>query len=1059
MKSIISWMAENHVTANLLMVLIILSGAVSLFSLKQEVFPEIPLDTVSVEVVYLGASPEDIENLIVLRVEESIASIEGISDISSVASEGRGLVTAEVAYGENTKDIRDKIKTEIDRIINFPENAERPVVKENIRKSPVIQLAIFGNMDEKTMTRYAEKVKDDLLKYPDISQVGISGKRNYEISIEISEEKLSTYGLTFGQLSAAVKKGSMDLPGGKIKSSAGEILLRTKARGLTRKDYENIVLSSDYNGHTVYIKDVANVIDEFEDSDLRTYFNAERAMLITVYRVGEEGVLDVSDSVKKYIKENKDSVPAGITMTSWGDRSKLFSQRMNLLSKNAILGLGLVLISLSLFLDIRLAFWTSMGIVISFFGNFIVMSIFDVSINMISLFAFILVLGVVVDDAIVVGESIFMQKERGMAPLKASKIGTHKITTPVIFAIFTTVAAFAPLLFVEGNMGKVMKVIPTIVISILLFSLFESLLILPAHLSSINLGSKKLFFRFFSAITKRVDIKLKQFISHIFEPVLSTALKNRYITLAVFIAIFLFSVGLVTGGTIKFTFFPEIEGDNMIAYLKMPSGTAIKETKRVLEFIEKGAERVRLEYEAQHPEFKDETFKHVFSSIGEQPGKKRGPHGSSGGMIDPSVAEVNIELISASRRTFSSADFTDKWRKQVGEIPGIDTLTFTSTLMASGNDVEMELSLNNTEKLRESVEDLKRILHKYEGVYNIQDNDEKGKYELQMKLKPYGATLGLTLTDLAKQVRQGFFGDEAMRIQRGKDEVKVMIRYPKSGRTSLDQIENMKIRTLKGSEIPFADVAEVYYGRGYSQINRLNRSRIISVSANVNNKITNANEVNSSIIKELNSTFKKKYPSLTYSLGGAQKQQKRSMQSILKGFLIAIVVIYILLAIPFKSYIEPFIIMSAIPFGVVGAILGHLIMGYQLSMLSAFGIVALAGVVVNDSLVLVDHINRLKRELKLSTLDIVIKSCKRRFRPILLTSLTTFLGLSPMILETDLQARFLIPMAISLGFGIVFATTITLIFVPSAVLIVNDIRNLLKDEESKDEVMEEVQNV
>ena len=373
MKSIISWMAENHVTANLLMVLIILSGAVSLFSLKQEVFPEIPLDTVSVEVVYLGASPEDIENLIVLRVEESIASIEGISDISSVASEGRGLVTAEVAYGENTKDIRDKIKTEIDRIINFPENAERPVVKENIRKSPVIQLAIFGNMDEKTMTRYAEKVKDDLLKYPDISQVGISGKRNYEISIEISEEKLSTYGLTFGQLSAAVKKGSMDLPGGKIKSSAGEILLRTKARGLTRKDYENIVLSSDYNGHTVYIKDVANVIDEFEDSDLRTYFNAERAMLITVYRVGEEGVLDVSDSVKKYIKENKDSVPAGITMTSWGDRSKLFSQRMNLLSKNAILGLGLVLISLSLFLDIRLAFWTSMGIVISFFGNFIVM--------------------------------------------------------------------------------------------------------------------------------------------------------------------------------------------------------------------------------------------------------------------------------------------------------------------------------------------------------------------------------------------------------------------------------------------------------------------------------------------------------------------------------------------------------------------------------------------------------------------------------------------------------------------------------------------------------------
>ena len=1038
MKTIINWMAENHVTTNLVMVLIIFLGIISIFTLKQEVFPEVESDTISITVPYIGASPDEVENSVIKKLEENVAGVDGVKEIRGIASENMGSLTVTADYGVDINDLKVLVQSEVDRITSFPEEAENPVIKVNVKNTAVIQLAVYGSADEKILTRITLDIKEDLLKNPVITQIGTSGIKNYELYIEVSEEKLKYYNLTIEQIAGAIKRSSLDLPGGKLTTDNGEILLRTKAKGLTKQDYENIVVTTTPMGNTIRISDIATVVDGFEDSDILSKFDTENAKLLTVYRVGNQGAIDVADAVKKYIKENESSLPNGVNLSYWKDDSKLLKERIDLLVRNAFMGLVLVILSLALFLEIRLAFWVSLGIALSFLGGFFVMSLMGVSINMITLFAFILVLGIVVDDAIVVGENIFARRGKDISSLKASKDGANRVSVPVVFAVFTTVTAFLPLSYTEGMMGKIMGQIPVIVIGVLLFSLFESLLILPAHLSTLG-ESKNALIKFFNNISKKANEYLRLFLTKMFTPFLKKTLNNRYLTLSLSLATLIVSIGLVVGGVINYAFMPEVEGDNIIVRINMPTGTSYLETKKILDKLETTALETMDEFESKE---NIKLYKHLYSIVGEQPSTKKGPVAITNN-IDPSVAEVNIELISLDFRKSSAKEIMDRWREKTGDIPGVKSLLFQSSIMSAGKAIEYNLSSTDEYELENAIIDFKELLKRYDGVTDIVDDFEKGKMELKFKLKPLAESYGLSVSDLANQVRQGFYGMEILKLQRGNDEVTVKVRYPRDERNSISDIEDIMIRTKKGAEIPFSDIAEVEMGRGFSKIIRLDRSRVITVSANVNTEIVSENKINAEISLELEKMFSERYNNVSFTKGGSQKQQQESMASLGKGFLVALFVIYLLLAIPFKSYIQPLVIMSAIPFGIIGAIVGHLVMGYTVSLISGLGIVALSGVVVNDSLVLVELINEFHRDKGHSLYDSIVLAATKRFRPIMLTSLTTFLGLLPMIFETSLQARFLIPMAISLGFGVIFATGITLIFIPSGMMFLEDIKKMV----------------
>lgn len=1042
MKSIISWMADNSVAANLLMLLIILGGTVSLFTLKMEVFPEIERNTVTVQVVYRGATPDEIENSVVYIIEEAVKGLDGVEKINSTASEGVGIVTITAEYGEDPDDLKERVKAEIDRLTTLPANADKPTVKRDALNNPVIQVGICGEIDQNSLTKLTERIKDGLTDYEEISKVGMSGLKNYEIAIEISETKLQQYNLTFDMVSNAIRMGSLNLPGGKIKNDEGEILIRTEGLGKNGADYENIIIRTDPNGNTLRLKDVAIVKDAFEEADMYTKFNELPAALLTVYRTGDYDAIEVAQRVHDYIEEMQPQLPEQVKLVPWLDQSLILKQRINLLVRNAIMGLILVLISLAIFLDLRLALWVAVGIVISFFGSFFIMDVMDVSINMISLFAFIVVLGIVVDDAIVVGENIFTHREKGIAPLEAAKQGANKVAIPVVFAVCTTVAAFSVLLGIEGNMGKVAYVIPVIVIAVLLFSLIESLLILPAHLGHLKAKSNYFIFAIFHKINTFADGLLDKFIEKIYTPFLKLCLSYRYVFMAFAVVTLVMTGTLVKEGIIKFTFMPNIEGDNVVVQLRMPKGSSIETTLDVIKRVENAAIEAEKEMFKRKPALKKEgVIVHLFSVIGEFPSAKAGPGAQITRFFDPSIGEINVEVLSSELRTFRPKEFLDLWREKCGTIAGINSLSFKNSIFSAGNAIQYQIPAK-VQNIDGIVNDIETHLKTYEGVSDIYNNLEKGKMEFKLTLKESASRWGITLADLARQVRQGFYGEELLRVQRGTDEVKVMLRYPEEERRSFSDIRDMRIRTRSGAAIPFSEVAEVEIGRGFSQIRRLDQEPIITITADIDDTKANAKEVNASIMKFFDKEMKDKYPAFSYSKGGAADEEERTMKSMATGGIIAIFVIYLLLAIPFRSYIQPFIIMAAIPFGIIGAVLGHVIMGFDISMLSVVGIIALTGVVVNDSLVFIDNVNKYV-EARMGLLDAVIKSGKDRFRPIFLTSLTTFLGLMPMIFEKSFQAKFLIPMAISLAFGVIFATIITLLLIPSTLIVLQDIKKLL----------------
>ena len=1059
-KGPLAWFAANHVAANILMIFILVSGVLSLFNVVIEVFPELETDMVTVRVPYRGASPAEAEEGVCIRVEEAIASVEGIKRIRSMASENLGTVTIELEEDADNREVLDDIKAAVDRIETFPVETEKPVVSEVDTRRRVITVVLHGDASEKTLKALAERVRDELTALEGISQVEIAGVRNYEISIEVSEEALRRYGLSFEHVANAVSMSSLDLPGGAVKTRGGEILLRTKGQRYRGAEFEDIVVVTRSDGTSVTLSDVATVIDGFEDTDTATRFDGKRAALIQVFRVGSEGALEVAETAKDYLDDLRPSLPSGVSADTWDDDSIILKQRIGLLLRNARLGLLLVFICLALFLNTRLAFWTTMGIPISFLGGFWLVPEFGVSINMISLFAFIVVLGIVVDDAIVVGENIFNYLEEGMKPLDAAIRGVREMAMPVTFAIITTVAAFAPLLFVSGNMGKVMRQIPIVVIMVLLMSLVEALLILPAHLS----GAGTLFYKIMGPILgpiervqARIQSGLQWFIRGPYRKSLDFALEWRYLTVAVAMVFLFLSVSLVAGGFLKFSFMPKVDSDNMTALLTMPQGTPAEQTTAILERIEAAAVRLAADHDEGNPDGAPSVIRHISSTVGQHPtGGGHGPMATRQTGGDSShLGEVNVELLGAEDRDVGSAELLKRWREIVGEVPGAVSLTFQANLFSAGDPVSVQLAHRDFNVLLQAVDRLKVIITEYPGTKDVADSFLPGKKELKLTLTPEGRAAGLTLSDLARQVRSGFYGREVQRIQRGRDDIRVMVRYPEEERQSRGDIDAMRIRLPDGSEVPFTTVAAVEEGRGYAVINRTDRRRVVTVTSDVEEGVANANEISVDLRKNVLPRLAVDFPGLTFDFEGEQREQQESLGSMKVNFLVAQLAIFALLAIPFKSYTQPLIIMSAIPFGLVGAVFGHMLMGLNMTMLSLFGMVALTGVVVNDSLILIDLINR--RRAEGATVDVAIReSGERRFRPIMLTTATTFLGLTPMIFETSMQAKFLIPMAVSLGYGIVFATAITLILVPTLYRILEDLKALFGVEEDEVRVSRQV---
>ena len=1043
MKNIIRWFILNTVAANLLMVFIIIAGIFTLSRLRMEVFPDITIPIINVSVVYPGASPEDIEESICVKVEEQVQGINGLKRITSSSNEGYGSINIEVENGYDIDEVKDEVKAQVDAITSFPDDAEKATIKSFDGQPEVITIAVHGYVDEVSLLNIAEKVRDEVSELPNITQTRL-GKKPREISIEVSEKTLQKYGISFDYIANKIRTSSMDVPGGAIETYDGEILIRSKGQAYTGDEFGIIPVLSLSDGSTVLLRDIAEIDDGFQDVEYDIKFNREPALLIRVYRTGEQNALDIAEEVHKYIKKKNPLMPPGISLTTMKDESVILKGRIELLTENAYLGLTLVLIVLALFLKPKLAAWVSLGIPISFMGGFWLLPLFDVSINMISLFTFILVLGIVVDDAIVVGENIHIHLKRGLSGVDAALEGAYQVAKPVIFAVLTTMVTFSPMILVEGATGKIWKIIPVVTIVVLMFSLIESLTILPAHLAHMKLDEKKKenkFLAWWSKIQLSIHNRLQSFIKNRYIPFLELALRNRGNTVAISISIFILTVGLVASGFIRFNFFPPLEADIVIAGVEYPEGTPVSLTKSGLEQVEKSAYRLKDSLEVLYPDNK--VFINMVSTAGDQPIKTqsaRGPGNLDASFFGSHLAECVIELAPGEERSISTVDISRIWRELTGPIPGVKQITFDSDLFTTGAPIEIQLSSVNRDDLRDVTTILKDKLQTYAGVFDIKDSFSAGKDEIKLNLRPEAQNYGITMASLARQVRQAFYGDEVQRVQRGRDEVKVFLRYPKEERVSLNNLEQMMVRVGNNIEVPLGQVAAGELSSGYSTITRTDRRRSISVTADVDLSEANANEILAKFEVDHIIPILRDYPSVNYSFEGEQREQRDTLGSLFKNFALALFVVYVLLAVPFKSYLQPLIIMSAIPFGFTGAVIGHIIMGMNLAVLSIIGIVALSGVVVNDSLVMVDFINRYKREDGKTSLEAALAAGPRRFRPILLTSITTFVGLFPLLIEKSVQAQFLVPMAISLAYGVLFATLITLILVPTSYLIIDDIK-------------------
>ncbi len=1009
---LIGWFAKNHVAANLLMLGIIGLGVYALVGeIKKESFPEFIRNQIQVQVPFRGATPEEVEQGVVLRVEEAIKSIEGVIEYSSFAGEGGGTVFIDLDSRADVAEKMDEVKLAVDGISTFPAETERPIIAESRFRQPVINIQLAGDLDEATMKELADRLREEIVALPDVSYAQVMGARPFEISIEISEDTLRQYGLTLDRVAQVIGQWSIDLPGGSIRSQAGAIRLRATGQAYTGQEYQEIVLLTRPDGTRIRLGDVATIRDQFAEVQSYSFFNGKRSFGINVMASEEENPIDVSAAVNEFVEKRNQTLPPEAQMTAWADNSFYLKGRIDMMLKNMALGAILVFIILGVFLHLKVAAWVIIGLPVAFLGAFMMMPVpfVDVTINVMSLFAFILVLGVVVDDAIIIAESAYTETEAHGYTLGNIVRGAQRVAVPATFGVLTTIMAFTPMLLQAGATSSVARAIAWIVILCLAFSLIESKLILPSHLAIMRSshGTRR-------GISDWVDAKLKRFIEKVYKPFLARAIEFRWTTLAAFIAVAIVMVGLVLGGFIRIAFFPEFGGDFIMAQVEIQEGAPDELIVDIVGEMTTALHEVDAELKAQYG-FEDDVVKNVFAYV--QNGRS--------GRFQVELSKVETRAVEVDMKEIET-----RWREKIGQIAGTTELRIsTGNRMGGGPPVAFRLSGRSIAQVEAAAEDLAQHLKTYAGLFEVESSASDGPEEIRLAVRPEAEAMGVTLSDLARQVRQAFYGAEAQRIQRGDSDVRVMVRYPRSERKSIGNLENMWIRLPDGREMPFHAVATYELERGYNAINRIDGQRTVTVSANADLNVAEPGRVAGTVMSTYLPGLLARYPDVGFDVGTSLQEQQDSVWEMIWGFMGALVGIYVLMAIPLKSYLQPLVIMTVIPFGLIGAVIGHWIIGIAVNAISLLGFFALAGVVVNDSLILVHFVNRRVAE-GATPMQAAVESGAVRFRPILLTSLTTFFGLVPIVLERSMQAQIVIPMAVSLAFGIVFATAITLILIP-----------------------------
>ncbi|MBD2859767.1 efflux RND transporter permease subunit [Spongiibacter sp. KMU-158] len=1022
-KGVLAWFARNPVAANLLMLVIVFVGMGSALNIQRALQPDFEIDVISITVPYPGATPIEVENGIVLKVEEALKDVDEIEKLESTASDSVARIVADIHDDYDPLVVMDKIKSAVDAIATLPEEAERPIVKHLEFKRHVMNVSLSGNLDEYGMKGLAEQVKQEMLQDKDISSVEIHGARDYEISIEIPEHQLLKYQLSVSDVANAVKQSSLDVPGGSIKTENGDILLRTRGQARQQYEFENIVLISYPDGTRLTLGDIATIKDGFTESDGFAYFDKRNSLTLEIFGVGSQDLITVSDAVNRYVDKKKASLPDGIHIDSWADATFYLHGRLDMMMSNLGMGALLVFITLALFLNMKLAFWVMVGLPVCFLGTFAVLSGVGASLNMLSMFGFILVLGIVVDDAIIIGESAFSEAELTGYNEDSVIRGALRVATPATFGVLTTIVAFAPTMFTQGVFAPFPEAVGWVVIACLFFSLVESKWILPAHLAHSKPGTGPLWDKL-NRLPARTNEILSNFITNTYRPFLLKAIAQRYKTAAIFTAMLIVTGGLVASGVVRFVMMPEVPGDFLKAELEMMEGTPDYQTRRAYDQLSQALTDIDEEYHQQHKATDGRLIKHQMAF-------------SDGNRH----VVMMLELTKTERRDIDGAEIARRWRERLGAVPGVKNLAISIADDGMGPALAVKLSSNNQDELIGAAKTLQVAMRRYQGVYDVRNGASSQQDQIVLEVKPSAELLGLSSAQLGRQVRDAFYGAEAQRFQRGNEEVKVMVRFPRSEREDNADLENMYIISPTGDFIPLSNVADVQVEPGYTELSRVNGERALVVTAQVDKHVAEPSKVLKDVLASTASTFASQFPSVKVQLSGESEESETMMSSLMIGFALALFGIFGLLAIPLKSYTQPMIIMGVIPFGIIGAVFGHIVLGMSFSMLSFFGVIALSGVVVNDSLIMVDFVNSARARGE-SLLNAVVDSGCLRFRAILLTSLTTFLGLLPMLLETSIQAQFVIPMAVSLGFGIIFATVITLILIPCAYIILDDLAKL-----------------
>jgi len=1023
MNKIIAYLIRYPVWVSVLFIGIIFFGLLSFTQLRYSFFPEIIPDNIIVQVVYPGASPEEVAESVVLKIEENLDGLEGIDRVTSVSRENSGTVIAEISKGTDIEKALADIKNAIDQINSFPVDAEKPVIYEQKFRTRSLSVVLYGETDLYNLKYIAERFRDDLIAFPEISQVNIEGLPNLEFSIEVSEADLRRYNISFNEIAAAVRTANINISGGKFETTDEEILIRAYGRDYRAEELGGIVVRGASDGTLIYLKDIANIREQWEDTPDKRYYNNQNALILNIDQTKDEDILKIADLTKAKLEEFKANNGA-VKAVVLDDRTIPLRQRIELLTKNGIIGLLLVLIALGFFLNLRLSLWVAASIPFSFAGMFVIAAFWGITINIFSLFGMIIVVGILVDDGIVVGENIFAHYERGKSALRAAIDGATEVAAPVFTSIATTVIVFLAFFFLDGRIGKFMWQMALVVIASLIFSLVEAFLILPSHLAhSKGLSTHESD----SKLRGKIEKSIKYLTYQIYAPLLKTALNHKWITIVTPLALVMITIGLIGGGIIGVTFFPNVDSDTVPINISLVSGSQEAQTDSLLSEIEKICWQVNEEMTSEREDGRQLII-----------GIKREIGSNAFGEIGSHTGSLLIQLLDGEVRDMESYVIANRIRKAVGPVPEAQNITFGAA-GHFGKPVSVGLLGNNFEQLDQARKLLVAELEQFSTLKDVTDTDQKGRREIDIKLKPQALALGLTLQDVAGQVRQGFFGQEIQRIQRGRDEIRVWVRYRPEDRAALGFLNQMRIRTASGDEYPFSELAEYSIERGVTSINHLNRMRQIKVEANQANIDDDLPPILAEIEDDVLPKIMAQVQGVKALFEGQSREQAKMTDSMKIVFPIVLLGMFILIVLVFRSYAQASIIFSLIPIGILGAVWGHGIQGLQLNVLSLIGVIALSGIIINDSIVFVDQINRFLRQGQ-TIYDAVYNSGIARLRPILLTTLTTAIGLAPLILETSRQAQFLIPMAVSVAYGLLFGTIILLVILPSLFLALNTAR-------------------